>query len=39
MIPTRFAQADLITYAFYIGDQLNEPTSFQKASQSKDKEF
>ena len=24
----RFAQADLIAYAFNIGDQLNEPTSF-----------
>ena len=39
-MPIRFAKADLIAYAFNIGDQLDhEPTSFKEAYQSKDKEL
>ena len=37
--PVRFAQANLIAYAFNIGDQLDELTSFQEACQIKDREF
>ena len=38
--PARFAQADLIVYAFSVGDKIeyDEPASFLEACQSKDKE-